>query len=174
MAVALMVPLTKRIYRRVLKLFFTRQPYQKLLDDNEHALDPEFFESLKSLDYRFYKKKVVTIKLGDMSVLLLGNDGFNSSPLDQSPAFKFLQGEKAVYRAYCQFKSSRLAGTAGDIAHSVERFEQLVEKLEKGYDENYVIVVNWKNEILDGQHRACFLLHKYGAQHKVPVLQIWT
>lgn len=56
----------------------------------------------------------------------------------------------------------------------VKRYKNLIKTLDKkGYNSKKYIILNQNNSILDGQHRACYLLHKYGKNYKVKVLKIY-
>lgn len=56
---------------------------------------------------------------------------------------------------------------------TAERFDELTRSMsEKGYDPRNIILVNELGILRDGQHRACFLAHKYGLDHKIRVLEI--
>ena len=57
---------------------------------------------------------------------------------------------------------------------SKERYDRLIESINQyGYDERHIIIVNERNILKDGQHRACILANKYGEDSYVRVLKIW-
>ena len=55
-----------------------------------------------------------------------------------------------------------------------ERFNKLIKSInEKGYISKYPLVIKADdNSIMDGQHRACILLNKYGKDYEIEVLKI--
>ena len=56
----------------------------------------------------------------------------------------------------------------------VKKYKKLIKSIDKnGYSSNNYIVVNQNNSIIDGQHRACYLLHKYGKDLNIKVLKIY-
>ena len=56
---------------------------------------------------------------------------------------------------------------------SLDRFEELIHSLETtGYDEKDVVVVKADNSLMDGQHRCCYLLYRFGEDYTIPVLRI--
>lgn len=59
--------------------------------------------------------------------------------------------------------------------HSVVSFDELIEQMDnEDYDiQKGVIVVNQLNIIVDGLHRTCYLLNKYGDDHKITVLKVF-
>ena len=109
------------------------------------------------------------------------DQGPKSYPLNYSPFFQFLlNGDKEKYLAYEKMLHAQLPDVQDEqkLAQNFEPFflskAQLIENLEKnGYDEQMVIIVNHNNEIIDGVHRSCWLYHKRGGRHKVPVLKVW-
>lgn len=88
--------------------------------------------------------------------------------LSDTKVYPFLEGTidgKQKYKQYCDYcNSSR---------RSAEIFTQLKNDIETNdYDiKKGAIVIDEHNFILDGQHRSCILLHKYGPFHKVQVVQ---
>jgi hypothetical protein len=91
--------------------------------------------------------------------------------LYNSPAFAYLEGNEKAYEDYCNFKNP-IGG--GDI-HTVERFQALIDSVSGNGLRNEwgIVVVNHKNEIEDGQHRACLALKKFGPKHRLKVFKIF-
>ena len=59
---------------------------------------------------------------------------------------------------------------------SFDCYNQLIKEVNEngGYDiKKGAIVVDQNYFIIDGQHRSCLLLYKYGAKYKVKVVQIF-
>ncbi len=93
--------------------------------------------------------------------------------LEECSQFKYLQTkDKNVYANYIQKHIDRGILPA-DADKSTTRFDALVESMEKnGYDPSKcVIVLNSENVLMDGQHRACILLYKYGPDYTVTAIR---
>ena len=57
---------------------------------------------------------------------------------------------------------------------SQERFDDLIKSIDKeGFRNENVIVVNEDNILMDGQHRCCYMMYKFGEDCKVPVLRLY-
>ncbi len=94
-------------------------------------------------------------------------------PLTQCSPFKYLQTrDKGIYADYIQ-KHIDLGALPADADRTPERFENLEKSMnEKGYNPALCIVVlNKDNVIIDGQHRCCILLYKYGGDYKVTAIR---
>ena len=136
----------------------------ELLSDDRFLLDPEFcFFELEMM--RISKYEIVEMALGD--ILRRWFDG-KYYHLKECAPYRYLMGDEEAYEEYSRYHKSH------DLTMMTrERFQKLIESMEKnGYDERYVMVVDQKNVIMDGQHRACILLAKYGEEHKVKVLKV--
>ena len=89
-----------------------------------------------------------------------------------NPAVAFLQGKQSSYDAYNLLKQISYQ----DYRHNASRYNHLSTKLSKtgGYDiKRGAIVVDQNNVILDGWHRASWLLNKYGKNYKISVVKIF-
>lgn len=87
-------------------------------------------------------------------------------PLTESPAFKYLQGDKLPYIEYCE-KSKNTLGAP-------ERLTKLAESIsQNGYDETRrpIVIFNGKPLIMDGQHRAACLAQG-DLDMEIPILDI--
>jgi len=129
----------------------------QLLNDKRFHIDEEFFN--RRLKFCSLKKyKIIKIKLGDIS--------YENTPLKNVKPYQYLDGNKQGYEQYCKYHQSVL-----HINMSLERYNKLINSIEtSGYNSRYIIIVNDKKQVMDGQHRACVLLHKYGEDHEVSVL----
>lgn len=120
---------------------------------------------------------IFRVRLGGLKVILPLPDGREIAfGIDQSPVFRFLRGEEELYRHYCEYKNKLYAsyGNHGGDVHTVEYTEELFAKMDaEGYQRKSTIVINQYNHIFDGQHRASYLLHKFGSGFKVKALRIW-
>ena len=137
----------------------------ELLADNRFLLDPEFcYFELEMM--RISKYEIVEMTLG--SILRRWFDG-KYYRLKECAPYRYLTGDDEAYREYSRYHEEH-----GLSMMTRERFQQLIESVERnGYDERHVLVVDQKNVIMDGQHRACILLAKYGEAHQVKVLKVW-
>ena len=61
-----------------------------------------------------------------------------------------------------------------DTERSQQRFDELLNSLaDNDYDDTNMIVVDGMYMILDGAHRACWLMNKYSADYEVTVLKLY-
>ena len=129
----------------------------KLLNDKRFCIDEEFFN--RRLKFCSLKKyEVIKIRLGDIY--------YESIPLKDVKPYRYLDGDTENYEQYCQYHQSVL-----HINMSLERYNKLINSIENsGYNSKFIIIVNDKKQVMDGQHRACILLHKYGEDYEVSVL----
>ena len=44
---------------------------------------------------------------------------------------------------------------------------------EKGFERENAVVINQDNVLLDGQHRCCYMLYKYGGDYRIPCVRIY-
>lgn len=111
--------------------------------------------------------EVVFVKIGS---ILRSLDGKTTSLYD-TDVYSFLLGTekgKQKYKSYC------------DRCHASfrneENYKKLIdEMLMHDYDiTKGAIVIDENNFILDGQHRACITLFRYGPYHKVQVLKCFS
>ena len=94
-------------------------------------------------------------------------------PLDEISQYKYLQTkDKKIYEDYIQ-KHIDLGILPADYDKSTEKFDALIKSMdENGYDPSKcVIVLNRDNVLLDGQHRACVLLYKYGGDYEITAVR---
>ena len=137
----------------------------RLLDDKRFKLDDEFV--FFALEHRLIEDyELVNIRLGDIR----RRWGKAVIPLRECLPYRYLvSGDPAVYEEY---KRQNKAMYKLDIM-SRERFDELMKSIdEKGFENENVIVVNHQNIILDGQHRCCYMLYKYGEDYEIPCLRI--
>ncbi len=137
-------------------------------NDNIH-LDSFWVESWfsKKEVYAYY---IQEIKAKDLFVNILTQKGWQIMPILESPVLAYVRGDKQAYIDYMDFKNKKhLDGNE----NSIQRYQQLIEGLEKSYNPKSLVVVRGTNVILDGQHRACWLLNKYGPDHLIKVLKLY-
>lgn len=142
---------------------------EELLADDSIFLDEEWRDGWLATRelYAYWLEKVTIGKLFGMK---LTEDGYVKVPLAEMPAYQYMHGNEAAYQEYMELNDKYNPGHE----HSMERIKALEENLEKtGYDTRKYIVVDGENKILDGVHRACWLLHKYGENQEITVLKIY-
>lgn len=109
------------------------------------------------------------IKVGDLRTCLFGL----KYPMGESLVYKSLTGD-VPYSKY-----RKMLDESGDLSHhdAPDNHSKQVEDWvlsDEAISKNWPIIVNPKNYILDGQHRACAYLHKFGENHKVNAVRIYT
>lgn len=128
----------------------------------EHTLiDKYYIKSIKISDIkREYKNKQYNLK-------------------DCSP-YHFLLGDTNRYINYCinNRRTDYMSLSEEEFIKYVKKncirdYKKTIAILDKnGYDYKNPIIIDQNNNILDGQHRACYLLYKYGENHKIKVLKL--
>ena len=137
----------------------------RLLDDKRFVLNNEFFyrslESKKIIDYQIKKMAIKDIKRE------WKGKKYN---LDQCSPYKYLNGDKKRYITYCAENKKRFK-----VDMSVNRYDNLITSIEtNGFDSKNMPVINAKNNvIMDGQHRSCYLMKKFGPNYKVKALFLY-
>lgn len=156
------------------KKLFRRRKERKLLaysttalqNDNRFVIDDDWF--YKSLE----TKKLLKYEVEEMPLKDIRRRWIDGSvyKLDEVSPYKYLTGDKEAYEKYCILHQLHPNLTT----MSLERFDSLIASMdENGYDPKKMIVVDPHNMIMDGQHRACYLLHKFGEEYVVKVLKLW-
>lgn len=159
------IPVSHNIYRKELKSA-QKTSAIKLLEDKRFVLNYEFF--YRSLE----TKKIVNYYIQKISLQEINRNWKGKNiKLNQCAAYKYLQGKTNTYKNYCK-ENKKLF----NIEMSINRYDNLIKNIEnKGFDSKTMPVINPKNNvIMDGQHRCCYLLNKYGPEHKVKALFIET
>ena len=136
----------------------------RLLEDPRFDLDADFF--YRVLEPRKVERyEVSKIRLGD--IRRITNDG-RIVPLVECEPFRYLRGETEAYDNYC--RANRLSS---GFAMSPARFDALRESMSE-YDSRKMPVL-WGDEniLMDGQHRCCILLDRFGPDREIEVLRLW-
>lgn len=137
----------------------------RLLEDKRFSLDPDFFyKVLEGRCITYYE--VVPVKLGNIRRRWVDEKVY---PLAACSPFRYLNGDKEAYARYCKENAAH-----SDFDMSQERFDELIRSLDQGYDAKHMPVLRSDNMIMDGQHRSCILLHRYGPEHSINVLRIYS
>lgn len=117
----------------------------------------------------FYE--VVEVPLGD----LRGFWKTGPVPLQDSDLCKFVRGEdEDGLRKYCDGVAKGASRSKESAVEGVASSERLFKQLESvGYDPSICcITVRSDNVILDGFHRAAFLIARHGPDYKVKVVRV--
>lgn len=138
-----------------------RYSSNRLYDENID-FDAEYF--YWQLDNRLIKWRYEEVPF---KKIMYSNDGVRR-PLVKNAPYLYLKGNTKIYEEYCAYhKKNNLP------VMSIERFEKLRNSIkENGYDERHIIILNDKNELMDGQHRAACLCDERGEDATVKVLKI--
>ncbi len=136
----------------------------ELLKDDRFIIDKLFFNRrLKFRTMRSYQ--LGKMKVGDIRY----GTGAQSVSLREVSPFKYLQGDIGGYSNYCRQHRQLLHYDEMTVA----KYDNLIKSIEnKGFDDRFVIIVDYDGVVKDGQHRSCYLLHKFGEQYEVPVLKL--
>ena len=142
---------------------FRRTSALRLLDDDRFELDADFV-------YRILERKpvvayeVAEIRLED--IRRIWADG-RAKPLSACAPYRYLEGDGAGYDRYCRENAE-----AYGFEMSRERFEALRRSMDDFDPRRMPVVYGDANIILDGQHRSCVLLRRYGPDHRIRVVRI--
>lgn len=136
----------------------------RMLYDERFKLDDEFF--YRGLEHRRVKSwEIVEMPLNKIKRRWF--DGLLYSLTECAP-YRYLKGDVEGYEEYCEYHQ---INNLPDMTRN--RFDTLINSIkENGYNPDNIIVVSKTNILLDGQHRACCLMHLYGEDYKANVLRI--
>ena len=110
------------------------------------------------------------MQVKDLLCTVYDGQVWNPVPVKETPAYQYLCDNKNAYQENMEIRNRDLENNQ----HSVERYEKLVQTLEKdGFDEEKLILVGCNNVIKDGQHRAAIWMKKYGENSQIPVLRVY-
>ena len=163
----------QKVYKQIIqKLDCKKQVSIKdnLLLDKRFCLNSEWAEKQITKDI-IYDYCIDRIILKDLKFMFFDySKKWVFRPLIESPAYKYLQGDKEEYYKNLIFRSKYL----DDNPHSENRFIALITSLEKyKYDSKNIIVIDSLNCIRDGYHRASYLLFKFGEEYEISVLKLY-
>ena len=153
----------RRFLLKPITMLMNRLSSERLLHE-DILLDDEWF--FWQMENRLILYKYVQLRFCDMKCHL-GNKIFK---LSEGVPYRYLsEGDTTGYEEYC-----KLHEDSGLPLMKKERYDHLIESInQKGYDERNIIIVDDRNTLLDGQHRACVLANKYGLGSEIKVLKIW-
>ncbi len=133
--------------------------------DQRFYIDDANFERLFSSYQKCYKYNIEYVRVGSI-LRFLDNKITCLYDTDVYPYIKDSKKGSLRYKKYCNRCNVNF--------RTPEKFQLLLEELRNNeYDiRKGAIVVDEQNFILDGQHRLCFILYKYGPFHKIPVVKV--
>ena len=139
---------------------------RKLYTDTSILLD-DTYKKLILEQTKVYHYEIENIQVNQLQAhVMMADDKFDYVMLEDTPAYAMAQGDKEVYRKYIEKLNNGV--------HSVLKFEQLLKDMEQqGYDARRYIVTDEDNKILDGMHRAAWIMARKGKDTIVPVLKIF-
>ena len=142
----------------------------RLLSDKRFNLNNEWVEKQINKD-TIYDYTIERIKLKDLFFHFFDySKKWVFKPLIESPAYKYLLGDKDEYYKNLAFRKIYL----DDNPHSEERFIGLISSLDKyNYNCKSIIVIDSCNCIRDGYHRASYLLFKFGDKYEINILRMY-
>lgn len=159
----------KRWYRKLSLDYLRRKKYNgvRILNNKNIKLDDEFVYF--SIENRLIKKyEIINLPLSEIKRRWINNEDI---PLSECHPYRYLvTKDPDIYQEYCDLNKQFFNL---DIM-SRERFDLLMKSIdEKGFENESVIVVNEDNIIMDGQHRCCYMMYKFGEEYKIPVLRVY-
>lgn len=139
-----------------------------LKNDKRFYIDDFTFETHLKIS-KMLSYDIVELELGK----ILRQQDNKIFPMKYSDVYKYLEGASNNIEEYNKYCENILIGEDRK-KHSTKIYDQLIKNISKNdYDiRKGIIVVNQLNIIMDGQHRACILLKKYGENHKIKVLKV--
>ena len=134
-------------------------------DERFFIYDRNVNRLLKEHPVSSYRVKYVKVGM----ILRKYSQRFRVVPLYQTNVYKYLEGGEEGKKAYEEFKKV----CNYSPLRSEEIYNNLIQQIDNSdYDiKKGAVVVDQHNLILDGMHRSCILLHKYGANHRIQVVQ---
>lgn len=143
--------------------------YLKKLSRSDIHIDDDYRRNYIQR-YDLYHAETKKVKLKTLRVAVLVDDSFVWKKIIDSPAYLMLMGDKSRYSKYV----NNLKEKNNDCIHTIHRYEKLIDDLNiNGYNSKNIIITDSNLRVMDGQHRASWLLHKFGEDYEVEVLQIY-
>lgn len=153
----------RRYLKKPIESMLEKISSERLLNDKFY-INEEYFHWI--LDNKFIRYKIRTVEVGKLKYYSHrhNRDFF----IKECVPYRYLLGDKEAYKEYCEYHIK-----SNFPVMSSERFDKLVNSIsENGYDNRCIIIVNERNMICDGQHRACVLAYKYGMDYQINVLEV--
>lgn len=148
----------------------------RLLNDQRYELSDDF--ALRYVEHTpIDKYEIIDIKINNI------NKNINNKikTLEECYPFLLLNGNTKEYTKKClkYRRTDYMMYSQKEFEkickkECVQRYKQLIKNIDiNNYNKKQLIVINQNNSILDGQHRACYLLKKFGPNYKIRVLKIY-
>lgn len=135
----------------------------------EHV-DEEYYENYLKTDV-IYDFEITQVRIGDLQCHVYDGAKWIYIPLNQTPTYLYLTGDKSIYADYMKMRDKELSD---ENIHSVARFDSLIENVkENGFDSSKYIIIDALNNVRDGQHRAAIYMSLNGEDALVDVLRIY-
>lgn len=136
----------------------------QLLDDPRFDLDDEFM--YRAFEFaRIGGYEVAEIRLGDIRRVWYDMRAYR---LDECAPYRYLGGDARVYDDYCRANSKQ-----SFFEMSKGRFDSLIKSMETYDPRRMPVVLGKRNVILDGQHRCCILLKRFGPDYRIKVVRVF-
>ena len=122
------------------------------------------------MEQEIYEYHVEEVPLSELRFSKLTSQGYLNVPLSRAPAYQYLEGDTGAYDRYMQLHEKYHP----DSERDPRRFQALLDSLGRSdYDSSSIIVVTASYQILDGAHRASWLLHQHGPDYRIKVLKLY-
>ena len=136
----------------------------QLLDDPRFDLDDEFM--YRAFEFaRIGGYEVAEVRLGDIRRVWYDMRAYR---LDECAPFRYLGGDGRAYDEYCKANSRQ-----SFFEMSKGRFDALIASMGEFDPRRMPVVLGRRNVILDGQHRCCILLKRFGPDHRIKVVRVF-
>lgn len=140
----------------------------ELIKEFGDRIDKDYIEEYIKRE-TIYGYEKVNIPIKDLIATVYDGDEWLFVPLDMTPAYRYLQGDKDAYRENMKARES-----LENNIHSMERYENLITQLKgKSPEDVNFIIVKSNNVIADGQHRASYFLNSMGHDARIDVIRIY-
>lgn len=142
---------------------------EKLLEDTRVVIDGTYVKTHVNYQY-IYGYELKRVRLSELKAFHYSPQGGSWIKMEDDPAYRQLKEGGDVYRTAVGVMQREYY----DDRHSVERFKELVDSLEQGYDRKKKIIVKADGTIQDGKHRCAWLMAKKGQDVKEEVLLLYA
>lgn len=146
---------------------------KKIITEDKLKNSKDFFVD----DYnarRLAKSNIIKYRITSIKVKnVIRRYGGEISTLYNTDVYRYLSTDQKYDEAYNVYLRKYPAGN--HPGRSLADFKKLIKSLdEKGYDIKVGgIFIDEYGVILEGQHRCCYYLHKYGPDHELKVVKLY-
>lgn len=142
---------------------------ERILSDPNIKLDENWVNSW-FISATIYDYAITKVKISELKFNKLTSQGYRLVSLTKAPAYQHLQGDEKAYKKYMNLYRKY----EPDTERSEQRFQELLDNLNANdYNSTSMIVIDGMHMILDGAHRASWLMNKYGTDYEVTVLKLY-